>query len=69
MVENLFHSWMQLFLKQVVFSSPAFVPSHTGPRAAVVATAATILAMLLIYLRHHMRFSLIKDPVIHQEMG
>jgi len=45
------------------------VPSHTGLRAAVVVTAATTLAMLLIHPRHHMRFFLIRDPVIHQEMG
>lgn len=38
-VQNLLHSRMQLFLKHAVFSSPAIVPSHTGP---VAATAATI---------------------------
>lgn len=47
------------------FSNKAFVPSHRRPQAAVVATAATILVMLFMYTRHHMKFSLIKDPVIY----
>lgn len=59
-VQSFLHSGMQPFLKQVVFSSPAFMSSRTGPRAAVVATAATILAIVFIYPRHHMRVSLIK---------
>lgn len=72
MVQNLLHSRMQLSqLGSQTSSFPlplcrgSIVHSHTGPRVAVVATTARILAMLLIYPRDHMRFSLVKDTVIH----